>query len=604
MLKIYSQDCSSIDRLKAISKSIILTFVCTLLALSTDALRAEETNNLRPNVLIILADDLGFSDLGSYGGEIQTPNLDSLASEGLRFTQAYNTSRCWPSRASLLTGYYAQSIRRDALTAPEYDPVRAVPTGFAGRPQPWAHFLPDYIKPLGYRSYHSGKWHLPSSPLKGGFDHSYLNDNEIDFFSVTNHQLDGVNLPAIEDGDSFYSTVVTADYAIGFLQAHAAHYSELPFFAYVAFNAPHFPIQALPQDIAVYEDHYLVGWDAIREERMKGLRDLGIANFELPPLEKSIVPDWNLTDEDLRALISPNEVAYAVPWESLSNSEQKFQASKMSVHAAMIHRMDIEIGRIIDQLKEMDALENTVIFFLSDNGASAEQIIRGDGHDPLAPVGSAATYLGIGPGWSTAANTPFRMHKSWVHEGGIATPFIVSWPAGINAHGELRTDPIHLVDVLPTVLDIVNIGPASIQGDSQAPPLQGVSIKPSFFKDGSVKREFLWWNHYGNRAIRMGDWKLVAGRASNWELYDLSQDRSEINNLARIFPEKVKVLEKTWNSYAAEIKALMLQRPSKTSSKRNKIKPFMLQRRYLPPRASSKKKKAKPLILERRYLNR
>jgi len=592
MMKIYSQNCSRIDRLKVTSTSIILIFICSLLALSTSSLRAGETNNLRPNILIILADDLGFSDLGSYGGEIQTPNLDSLASEGLRFTQAYNTSRCWPSRASLLTGYYAQSIRRDALTAPEHDPVRAVPTGFAGRPQSWAHLLPDYIKPLGYRSYHSGKWHLGKPPLKGGFDHSYLNDNEIDFFSVTNHKLDGVNLPAIEDDGSFYSTIVTADYAIGFLQAHAAHYSELPFFAYVAFNAPHFPIQALPQDIAVYEDRYLIGWDAIREKRMSRLRDLGIADFELSPMEQGVVPDGNLTDKDLRALVSPSEVAYAVPWESLSDSEQKFQASKMSVHAAMIHRMDIEIGRIIDQLKEMDAFENTVIFFLSDNGASAEQIIRGDGHDPLAPVGSAATYLGIGPGWSTAANTPFRMHKSWVHEGGIATPFIVSWPAGINTHGEFRTDPIHLIDVLPTVLDIVDVGPASIQGDSQAPPLQGVSIKPLFFKDGSVKRDFLWWNHYGNRAIRMGDWKLVAGRKSNWELYDLSQDRSESNNLAGIQPGKVALLEEAWNSYADEIKVLMLQRPSKASSKRKKTKPFMLQRRYLHTKASSKRKTA------------
>jgi arylsulfatase A-like enzyme len=555
-------------------KILTRMFLCaSFLVLPISSLGAAEKSTRIPNILIILADDLGFSDIGSYGGEIQTPNLDRLASEGLRFTQAYNTARCWPSRASLMTGYYPQSIRRDALTAPKGDPARAVPTGFAGTPQPWAQLLPEYIKPLGYRTYHAGKWHLRMPPLKSGFDRSYLNDNEIDFFTVTNHQLDGVQLPAIEADGKHYSTVTTADYAISFLKEHAARYPDQPFFEYVAFNAPHFPIQALPQDIAIYQDRYQGGWDVIRKERLERIRKAGIADFDLAPLEPMMVPRGNLSIKELHERVSPDEVAHAVPWDSLTEGEKTFQAGKMAIHAAMVHRMDIEIGRILDQLEKMDALENTIIFFISDNGASAEQIIRGNGHDPAAPVGSARSYLGIGPGWSSAANTPFRLHKSWVHEGGIATPLIVNWPAGIKARGELRTDPVHLIDVLPTVLDILGVKPPQTLGELQVPPLPGISIVPDFAKDGAVKRESLWWNHEGNRAIRIGDWKLVADRTSPWELYDLSTDRSETENLASAFPDKVQELDKAWNRVAAEIKLLMLQRPSGARTEKKVKKP-------------------------------
>ncbi len=538
---------------------LLLSLACLALPISSPV--AAEPTAIKPNILIILADDMGFSDAGSYGGEIQTPNLDQLAAGGVRFTQAYNTARCWPSRASLLTGYYAQSVRRDDFSNAEQRQGQTATTGFFGIRPRWAQLLPAYIKPLGYRSYHSGKWHIDGSPLQNGFDHSYLNDNEIDYFTATNHQLDGAKLPTVQDDDKFYSTITTADYAIKFLQEHAVQHANQPFFEYVAFNAPHFPLQALPQDIVIYEDIYRRGWDNVRNERLERMRKMGIVVGDLAPLEPAMVHNGTLSDEELTKRVGPGEVGHAVSWNSLSDNEKAFQARKMAVHAAMVHRMDIEIGRILEQLKKMNALENTVIFFMSDNGASAEQIIRGNGHDPMAPVGSSKSYLGIGPGWSSAANTPFRLHKSWVHEGGIATPLIVHWPAGIKAHNELRTAPVHVIDLLPTILEIAGSKAPRTAAGLPVPALPGISLVPELYKSGTVKHEYLWWHHDGNRAIRMGDWKLVSDRTSPWELYDLSSDRSETRNMALRYPNKVQELESAWTKHAAEFQAFALQDP-------------------------------------------
>ncbi|MEZ5570723.1 MAG: sulfatase-like hydrolase/transferase [Halioglobus sp.] len=419
--------------------------ICLLLVVMLGLLITLVREENKPNVVIFIVDDMGFSDVGSYGGEIQTPNIDQLAANGLRFTQAYNSARCWASRASLLTGYYAQSIRRDPVMGDEQVP-------FGDRPA-WARLIPQYLKPRGYRAYHSGKWHLDGQPLDNGFDHSYLNMNELGFFIGINQELDGNALPSVEDNGEFYETIATANYAIEFLKDNEAQYSNDPFFAYIAFNAPHFPIHALMEDIEIYKDRYQEGWDAIRQERLERMRKLGIFTGELSPLDPSTVPSWNLSEEELKAQVAKDEVGRAVPWDSLSHSEQAFQARKMAVHAAMVHRVDIEIGRVLAQLKTMGVLDNTVIFFLSDNGASAEQIVRGRGHDKTAQIGSSKSYLGIGPGWSSASNTPFRLHKSWNHEGGIITPLIVQWPDGINTPGALRTSPVHVIDMLPTVLE-------------------------------------------------------------------------------------------------------------------------------------------------------
>jgi arylsulfatase A-like enzyme len=518
-----------------------LLSLISLLLFTTNALSgAAAPASAKPNIVIIVADDMGFSDAGCYGGEIQTPNLDRLASGGLRFTQFYNTARCWPSRACILTGYYAQQVRRDALPG--------LGGGGSGRRPTWALLLPERLRPLGYRSYHSGKWHVDGPVLAGGFDHSYsLNDHDR-YFNPRQHTLDDEPLPAVKLGSGYYTTTAIAQHAIDMLAEHQTNHANQPFLLYLAFNSPHFPLHALPEDIAIYRDRYRAGWDVLRQERYGKMKKLGLVNCPLSHLDPQVVPSWNLPEAELREAIGPGEAAHAVPWQELTDEQQQFQPIKMALHAAMVHRMDIEIGRVLAQLKAMGVFDNTAIFFVSDNGASAEQIIRGDKHDRTLPPGSAGTFLSIGPGWSSAANTPFRLHKSWVHEGGITTPLIVHWPKGIKARGELRRNPGHLIDLTPTVLEIA-AGKGLLTPTGQAVPVPpGRSLVPAFTKDGSVQHESFWWYHDGNRAIRVGDWKLVADHQSPWELYDLRKDRSESTNLAAKYPDRVKAMERAWTA--------------------------------------------------------
>jgi len=511
---------------------VILVALLAWPALSEDEQAAPARR--RPNILVVLADDMGYSDAGCYGGEIQTPAIDQLAQHGLRFTQFYNTGRCWPSRASLLTGFYAQQVNRDP----------------AGARPPWARLLPDFLKPLGYRSYHSGKWHVDGKVLSGGFDRSYsINDHDRNF-SPRQHTLDDQPLPAVPPGSGYYSTTAIAQHAIDMLAEHEKGHRDQPFFLYLAFVAPHFPLQALPEDIAVYKERYREGWDALREERHERLKKMGILDCPLSKLDPDIVPSWNLSAEELRDKIGPGEVARAVAWKDLTGEQKEFQSVKMSIHAAMIHRIDRETGRVLDQIRGMKALENTLVLFLSDNGASAEQIIRGDLHDRSAPPGSAKSFLCLGPGWSSAANTPFRLHKSWVHEGGISTPLIVHWPAGLKARGELRHTPGHLVDLLPTILALTGGTPIESWEGSPAPALPGRSLLPAFEADVPVPHEFVFFQHAGNQAIRMGDLKLVSRGKNPWELYDLRTDRCEMDDLAARNPGKVADLSARWKGLA------------------------------------------------------
>jgi arylsulfatase A-like enzyme len=491
---------------------------------------AAESAAFRPNILIIVADDMGFSDAGCYGGEIATPNLDALAAGGIRFTQFYNTARCWPTRSSLMTGYYAQQIRADP-------PQGHLPS--------WARTLPHLLKPLGYRCYHSGKWHVPGAPkpvADGGFDRSYWSEDYDRNFSPAKHFLDDQPLPKVEAGSGYYATTAMAGRTIEFLKQHAEEHAGTPFFAYLAFFAPHFPLHALPEDIERYRDRYLEGWDAVRERRWNRQREMGIVNCALPPLEEGL--RTNVKQATLDAL-GPGELDHAVPWSTLTEVQQRFQATKMAIHAAMVDRIDREIGRVLDQVKAMGAWEDTVIFFLSDNGASAELLVRGDGHDPAAPPGSARSFLCLGPGWASAANTPFRRHKMWAHEGGIATPLIVHWPKGISARGELRRDAGHVIDLLPTLLDLAG-GRADVP--ASAPALPGRSLVPAFAKNAAAGRDYLFFHHQGNRALRMGNWKIVASARDGdaWALYDLGADRCEQVNLAPQDPDRVKAMSERW----------------------------------------------------------
>ena len=420
----------------------------------------------------------------------------------------------------------------------------------------WARLIPHYLKPAGYRCYHSGKWHIFGAPMPcqdGGFDHSYRLDDQDRFFSPQKHWEDDQPLPAVATGSGYYATTAIADHAIHCLREHATDYSDRPFFHYLAFTSPHFPLQALQADIDRYRELYTIGWDAVRQSRWLRMRDRGIINCELSRLEPDVKPDWNLAAEELRKQIGFGEVSNAIPWNELTQDQKKFQAHKMAIHAAMIDRMDREIGRVLDQLRSMGDFENTVILFVSDNGASAEQMIRGDLHDPSVPPGSPRSFLCLGPGWSSAANTPFRLHKSWVHEGGIASPLLVHWPNGLPARGELRNNPGHFVDLLPAILDLAGISPSPTWKEKPVPQLAGRSLAPAFSSDDSVPHDFLYFHHLNNRAIRIGDWKLVsAGSQGPWELYNLKKDRCEMKDLAAQHGEKVQELAMIWENHDTE----------------------------------------------------
>ncbi|MHB8970700.1 MAG: sulfatase-like hydrolase/transferase [Pirellulaceae bacterium] len=367
-----------------------------------------------PNFVVILADDMGFSDAGCYGGEIHTPNLDQLAANGLRFTR---------------------------------------------------------------------------------------------------------------------------------------------FYLYLAFISPHFPLHALPEDIARYRDRYLEGWDAVRRQRWQRLREMGMVNCELAPLDTQLQPRY--FQPSLLDAVGPGEISRAVAWNELTAEQVRFQATKMAIHAAMVDRMDQEIGRVVAQLRGMHALDNTVIFFLSDNGADATLLVRGEGHDRAAEPGSWRSFLCLGPGWASAGNSPFRRHKIWVHEGGISTPLIVHWPAGLQARGELRQDVGHVIDLVPTILELAGGRVSDVRNGHAAPPLPGRSLVPAFSREGSLGSRLLYFNHEGNRALRRGDWKLVSAREDMdaWELYDLSHDRCEMQNLAAQQPDRVRELETRWLELDAEFRA-------------------------------------------------
>jgi arylsulfatase len=405
----------------------------------------------------------------------------------------------------------------------------------------WARALPQLLKPLGYRSYHSGKWHvsgLPRTCADAGFDHSYRLEDHDRNFNPYNLLQDDEKLPPIAPGSGYYTTTAFADHAIRCLKEHAKNYADRPFFSYLAFTTPHFPLQAPPEDIARYRDRYLAGWEEVRAARYQRQKELGVVNCELSKAEPQLrAPSGK---PGVEKQIGPGEVAYALPWAGLSEEQKQLQATKMAIHAAMVDRLDREVGRVLDQIRAMGALSNTIVLFFSDNGASAEILVRGDGHDPSAAPGSAGSYLCLGPGWSTVGNTPFRRHKIWVHEGGISTPLIIQWPAGIKARGELRRDIGHVVDIVPTLLQAA--GAISRRLPEGAPAYPGRSLIPALDRDGSVMREYVFWQHQGNRALRIGNWKIVSSPddGNTWSLYDLALDRAESIDQASRFPDRVR----------------------------------------------------------------
>jgi arylsulfatase A-like enzyme len=507
-----------------------------------------------PNILIILNDDMGFSDIGCYGGEIDTPNLDRLASGGLRYSQFYNTARCSPSRASLLTGLHPHQTGIGILT---YD---TGPEGYAGDLNRNCVTIAEVLKGRNYRCYLSGKWHIarsltqPSSawPLQRGFDEffgtiigagSFYNPNTL------TRGNDNIEHEAEQDPAFFYTDAIS-DQAVAYIKAHRRGHPDAPFFQYVAYTAPHWPLHAHEEDIAKYKGRFDAGWDKLREERLARLIRDGV-----------IHRSWQLTDRD------PTQP----PWEEADYREWRSRC--MEVYAAQIDRMDQGIGRIIQALEETDQLENTLIVFLSDNGGCAEDIPVGVtarelvdelmiakattrtgepvrfGNDPKIMPGGEDTYQSYGTAWANLSNTPFRLYKHWVHEGGIATPLIVHWPRGIKEAGGLRHHPGQLPDIMATILEVTGATyPREHEGHA-IPPCEGESLVPSFESD-EIARGPLFWEHEGNAAMRMGKWKLVRNYPGPWELYDLEADRTEMHDLAAQHPQRVREMSEQYAAWA------------------------------------------------------
>jgi arylsulfatase A-like enzyme len=469
----------------------------------------------RPNILIILADDMGYSDIGCYGGEIATPNLDRLAAGGLRFTQFYNTARCCPTRAALLTGLYSHQAGVGHMVEDKTLP------GYRGRLNEHCVTIAELLRSAGYFTTMTGKWHVgekrPHWPVDRGFDRYYgLISGGSNYFKIDSGRqlaLDGEHVAA---GEDFYITDAFTDYSVKFLEE--AKGKKKPFLLYAAFTSPHWPLHARPDDIAKYRGKYTEGWDALRAKRHRRMIELGIVDAK-----------WPLSARDPKA---PS-------WEEAKDKDDL--DLRMAIYAAQVDRMDQNIGRILAKLRETGAEENTIVFFMSDNGGCAEEIHRGKAG---AAVGTADSFESYGLPWANASNTPFRTFKHWVHEGGISTPLIVSWPAVIRKSGLVHT-PAHLIDLMATAKALSG---ASYPADKT--PLEGVSLDP-LLRGGSLAPREIFWEHEGNRAVRQGKWKLVARHKSDWELYDIDADRTELKDLAASNPEKTAELVAKYATWAS-----------------------------------------------------
>ena len=492
----------------------------------------------RPNILLIMVDDMGFSDLGCYGSEIDTPNLDKLAANGQRFTHFYNAARCCPTRASLLTGLYPHQAGIGGMV--NGDGVEGSP--YQGNLNRQCVTLAEVLKGAGYSTYMSGKWHVgedhPNWPMDRGFDRHYgLISGAMNYFDIRKTKQPGVERKFSNENEhyqppaeGFYATDAFTDYAVERISEHPG---DQPFFMYLAYTAPHWPLHALPEDIAKYENRYKQGWQPLREERYERLKQLGI-----------IDSDCSLSAQDENA----------ADWDSLDEGTQELMAQKMAVYAAQVDRMDQGVGKVIDTLRDKGILENTLIMFLSDNGACHENGSLGFDRDEGkgGPLGGVDSYQSYGLSWSNASNTPFRRHKHWVHEGGIATPFIVHWPGHVQPDS-IVDDVGHIIDIMPTCREVAGASYPSEYNGHSIKEEQGKSLVPVFEGRGRTPHEVLHWAHVGNQAIRVGKWKLVIEKGSSWELYDMEADRTETNNLAEEKPEVVAELKAKFENWARKV---------------------------------------------------
>ncbi|MEM7474929.1 MAG: arylsulfatase [Planctomycetota bacterium] len=479
----------------------------------------------RPNIVLVMADDLGFSDLGCYGSEIETPNLDSLAQGGLRFTQFYNTAKCHSSRICLLTGLYMFQAGNNAMDK--------------------GVTIAEALRPAGYQTLMAGKWHLAGEPTGRGFDRyfGHLSGATNFFTGDDTFRLDGEEFEV--QGEEFYTTDENTDYSINFLEARD---KTRPFFLYMAFNAPHYPLHVKEIDYRKYENRYGEGWDKVRASRYARQQEMGL----LPGAELSPRPD------DVSA------------WSKLSETEKNWEAERMAAYAGMVDCLDQNIGRLVGHLKETGHWENTVFIFCSDNGACPFERTRGNQFRPWDPK----SYWTYDKGWAHVGNTPFRWYKQNQHEGGISSPMIVSWAGLTTEPGSICREPAHLIDLLPTCLDLGQTAYPEQYAGRTITPLQGRSLFPIFNSDPLPQHPWLYFQFSNNRAIRQGDYKLVSAKGKPWELYNLAEDRSELVNLVNKKPELAKRLKSLWQEVATEVEHApeKLRKPISVQAKNAKPK--------------------------------
>ncbi|MBM3881144.1 MAG: arylsulfatase [Verrucomicrobia bacterium] len=533
----------------------------------------------RPNLVVILSDDMGYSDIGCYGGEIDTPHLDALAARGLRFTQFYNTARCCPTRASLLTGLHPHQAGVGHMMEDRgHD-------GYRGNLNRQCVTIAEALRPAGYRTYAVGKWHVTPGqsaqaladrhnwPLARGFDRYYGTIHGAGSFwdpsalVRDNSLITAANDPEYQP-DTFYYTDAISDQAVRFVREHARQHPAKPFFLYIAYTAAHWPMHAKEADIAKYHGRYAGGYAAVRAARLAKLKRLGLLDPRWQPAP--LVGDWNKV------------------------KDTAFEERCMEVYAAMVDCMDQGIGRLVAALEDQGQLDHTLIFYLQDNGGCAETVGRGATPTPradrptvppLAPTdqqlssqpkqtrdgwpvrtgygvlpGPSDTYIAYGREWANVSNTPFREYKHWTHEGGISTPLIAHWPAGIPVarRGQLEPQPGQLTDIMATCLDVAGATYPAEFADERIQPLEGVSLRPAFAGQPLARTHPLVWEHEGNRALRHGRWKLVAKEKQPWELYDLEADRGETRNLAAAEPNRVRQMAEAWEAWAARASVLPL----------------------------------------------
>ena len=567
------------NAVKITSMKLIPSVLLASLLIHAAALACERGVN-PPNIILIMSDDVGYSDTGCYGGEIGTPNLDALASNGVRFTQFYNTARCCPTRASLLTGLYSHQAGIGHMV----DGANTKAGGsYAGNLSKRAVTIAEVLKSANYATYMVGKWHvtnvtkpknesdLTNWPRQRGFDRFYGTIHGAgSFFDPNTLVRDNSFISPFADSEyqpeTFYYTDAINDQAVRFVNEHEQTSSTSPFFLYVAHTAAHWPMHAKDSDIAKYKGRFDAGYDAIRSARLEKMKSLGL-----------IDPRWDVT----------NPIG---TWNDVKNKE--WETRCMEVFAAMLDCMDQGIGRLIAALRKNGQFENTLILYLQDNGGCAEEMGRNGnfiarneaptlpplGNDYLQPdmipkqtrdgfpvrqgkgvmPGDKDSYIGYGRSWANVSNTPFREFKHWQHEGGISTPLIAHWPNGIEVkrNGMLEPQPCHLIDLMPTCIELSGAKYPESFREQAIQPMEGVSLVPAFVGTAINRQKPIFWEHEGNRAIREGDWKLVSKHPGGWELYDMAKDRTEMHDLANTHPDRVKGMAKQWESWASRVGVL------------------------------------------------